>query len=410
MGNNHLHKKLDWGKGIMEKKIKGYIEEIKDELIELSQYIFDNPEIGLKEYKSSKVHVELLKKYGFELETNFLGFETAFKAVYDSKKPGPTIAYLSEYDALPEIGHGCGHNILGATSTGAGIVLKNLIDEIGGKVYVLGSPAEENFGVKVDMANMGVFDDIDVAMLSHPSSNHQLSGATAELVPLRFTFKGQTAHAAGCPEKGINALDACIQLFNSVNALREHILDSSRIHGVITEGGKAANIVPDLAIADFYLRTPVLGYMEVLKEKVMNCANAAALATGATLEVSVYEQIYKGTVTNETLSKVYEKNLKVIGVEDIVQGEISHGSSDMGDVSQVCPTISPYFPIVEKGKSITGHSVEFAEATLTEAAHKGMVDSIYALVATGVDIIQDKELLKNIKEEYKATLKKSSIN
>lgn len=387
----------------MEKKIKGYIEEVKDDLVELSQYIYDNPEIGLQELKSSKAHIELLTKYGFSVETNFLGFETAFKATYSGDKPGPTIAYLSEYDALPGIGHGCGHNILGAASTGAGIVLRKLIDEIGGKVYVLGSPAEENFGVKVDMANMGVFDDIDVAILSHPSSNHQLSGTTAELVPLRFTFKGKTAHAAGSPEKGINALDACIALFNSINALREHILDSSRIHGVITEGGKAANIVPDLAIADFYIRTPVLGYMEELKDKVMNCANAAALATGTSLEVSVYEKIYKGTVTNNTLSKVYEKNLKSIGVEHILDAEISHGSSDMGDVSQVCPAISPYFAIVEEGRSVTGHTIEFAEETLTDIAHKGMMDSMYAMVATGVDIIKDQDLLNKIKEEFELT-------
>ena len=390
----------------MDKIIKTYIDEIKGELETLNEYIFNNPEIGLREYKSSKAHKDILKKYGFSIEENFLGFETAFKAVYKGERPGATIAYLVEYDALPNIGHGCGHNLLGATTTGAGIVLRRLIDDIGGSVYVLGSPAEENFGVKVDMANNGVFDDIDIAMISHPDSNHQLSGTTAELVPLRFTFKGKSAHAAGSPEKGINALDACIMLFNSINALREHILDSSRIHGVITEGGKAANIVPDLAIADFYLRTPVLGYMEKLKEKVISCGKAAALATGAELEISVYEEIYKGMVTNETLSKVYEKHLKVIGVEDILEGEISHGSSDMGDVSQVCPAIHPSFSIVEKDKEVVGHTVEFGKATLSDVAYKGMEEAIYALVATAVEVIKDEDLLARIKEEFRSTFKK----
>lgn len=389
----------------MEKKIKGYINDIREELKDLNEYVYKNPELGLQEYKSSKAHKDILSKYGFSLEENFLGFETAFKATYKGEKAGPTIAFLVEYDALPNIGHGCGHNLLGATSTGAGIILRKLVDEIGGSVYVLGSPAEESFGVKVDMANQGVFDDVDVAMISHPSSKHELSGTTSELVPLRFTFKGRSAHAAGSPEKGINALDGCIMLFNSVNALREHILDSSRIHGIIKEGGKAANIVPDLAIADFYLRTPVLGYMKELKEKVINCAKASALATGAELEISVYEKIYKGLVTNETLSKVYGKHLKKIGVENILEGEVSHGSSDMGDVSQVCPSIHPSFAIVENQKEIVGHTVEFGEATLTDAGYRGMEEAMYALVATAIEVIEDKDLLNKIKEEFELTLK-----
>lgn len=390
---------------VIDIKIKSYINEIKDELKNLNEYIYENPEIGLQEYKSSKAHKDILKKYGFSIEENFLGFETAFKAIYKGKKPGPTIAYLVEYDALPNIGHGCGHNLLGATTTGAGIILRNLVDEIGGNVYVLGAPAEESFGVKVDMSNNGVFNDVDIAMISHPNSKHQLSGTTSELVPLRFTFKGKSAHAAGSPEKGINALDACIMLFNSINALREHILDSSRIHGVITNGGTAANIVPDLAIADFYLRTPVLGYMGELKEKVINCGKAAALATGAELEISIYEKIYKGMITNEILSNVYSKHLKNIGVENILEGEISHGSSDMGDVSQVCPSIHPSFAILESHKDIASHTVEFGKATLTDIAYKGMEESIYALVATAVDVIINEDILNKIKEEFNLTFK-----
>lgn len=390
----------------LDKSIKNHISQIIEELKELNEYIFKNPELGLEEYKSSRAHIDILKKYEFSIEENFLGFQTAFKASYRGKKPGPTIAYLVEYDALPGIGHGCGHNLLGATSTGAGIILRKIVDEIGGNVYVLGSPAEENFGVKVDMANQGVFDDVDVAMTSHPASKHKLSGTTSELIPLRFTFKGKTAHAAACPEKGINALDSCIMLFNSINALREHILDSSRIHGVIKEGGKAANIVPDLAVADFYIRTPVLGYMEELKEKVINCGKAAALATGSDLEISVYEKIYKGLVTNESLSGIYEKHLRNIGVDNILEGEVDHGSSDMGDVSQFCPTIHPNFAIVGDNDDIIGHTAEFAQATLTDQAYKGMEEAIYALVASGVEVIEDRDLLNKIKKEFEIKFKK----
>lgn len=383
----------------MKDRIQELIKELKDELIELSEYIYYNPELGHEEYKSSKAHIKLLKKYGFDVEEEYLGIKTAFRAEYKGQIKGPTIAYLSEYDALPGIGHGCGHNILGTTSTGAGIILSRLANEIGGRVLVFGTPAEETSGGKVEMADMGAFDDVDVAMMAHPDDVYSESGRSLALEPIQFTFRGKTAHAASNPEKGINALDGALLTFAGINALREHILPTARVHGVIIEGGKAANIVPDLAIAQFYARATTKEYLIELSEKVKNCAKAAALATGTELEIVKYEASYDDLITNQTLSDRFTQNLKIFGVENCEKPRETFGSLDMGNVSHVCPSIHPYFAIAE-GKAITAHTREFAEATLTDIAYKNMAKTIGALVLTGVEVIMDSSFLEEIKQEF----------
>lgn len=382
---------------LLQNLSKKYDEIFKD-LKELNEYIYKNPELGRKEFKACEAHKNILKKYGFKVTDNYIGIETAYLAEYSSEKDGPKIAYLAEYDALPEIGHGCGHNALGTASVGAGILLKDFVDEFGGTVYVYGTPAEETLGAKVDMAEAGCFDNIDAAMLSHPTGkSHERSGTSQAMEALQFTFKGKTAHAAGDPYNGINALDGVIQFFNSVNALRQQTKESARIHGIISNGGEAANIIPDLAVANFYVREATTKEMVKLSERVKNCAKGAALATGTELKIENYEYTFKHLVTNETLSDVYVKNLKLQGIEDIPVSKPS-GSSDCGDVSHHCPTIHSYFPISKC--ELTGHSIEFAKASISEEAYKGMKEAVLALAMTGKDILLDKELLKKIKDEF----------
>lgn len=379
-------------------KLENKFSEIFEDLKELNEYIYKNPELGRKEFKACEAHKNLLKKYGFEIEENYIGIPTAYLAKYSSGKKGIKIGYLAEYDALPEIGHGCGHNILGTTSIGAGILLKEYIDEFGGEVLIFGTPAEETFGAKVDMAEAGCFDDIDVAMISHPTGkNHEKSGTSQAMEALQFTFRGKTAHAAGDPYNGINALDGVIQFFNSVNALRQQTKTSARIHGIISNGGEAANIIPDLAVANFYVREATTKDMLKLSERVKNCAKGAALATGTSLEIENYEYTFKHLVTNEKLSSIYTKNLELQGIKDIPMSDPT-GSSDCGDVSHHCPTIHTYFPISKC--ELTGHSLEFAKATITEEAYKGMKEAIFALVMTGKDILENENLLKEIKDEF----------
>ncbi|CAK7072776.1 M20 family metallopeptidase [Tissierella sp.] len=388
----------------MIERINSITYGILDDLKKLNEYIYNNPELGYGEFKSSKAHINLLREYGFQIEEEYLEIKTAFKASYESNKEGPTICYLSEYDALPGIGHGCGHNLLGTTNTGAAVVLRHLLDEIGGKVIVFGTPAEETSGAKVTMVEKGAFKDIDIAMLAHPAPVYNKSGTSLALEPIQFSFKGKASHAASDPEKGINALDAVIMTFNSINALREHILPSARIHGVITEGGKAANIVPDLAIAQFYVRTETKAYLQELAERVKNCARGAALATGTTLEISNYEFIYDDLVTNESLSNVFSENLRIQGIENPDNIKLSFGSLDMGNVSYVCPAIHPYFGIYGD-ESIAAHTEEFRDATLTDKAYENMIITINALVKTGVQVIQDKDLLERIKKEFRNSKK-----
>ena len=379
-------------------KLENKFSEIFEDLKELNEYIYKNPELGRKEFKACEAHKNLLKKYGFEIEENYIGIPTAYLAKYSSGKKGIKIGYLAEYDALPEIGHGCGHNILGTTSIGAGILLKEYIDEFGGEVLIFGTPAEETFGAKVDMAEAGCFDDIDVAMISHPTGkNHEKSGTSQAMEALQFTFRGKTAHAAGDPYNGINALDGVIQFFNSINALRQQTKTSARIHGIISNGGEAANIIPDLAVANFYVREATTKEMLKLSERVKNCAKGAALATGTSLEIENYEYTFKHLVTNEKLSSIYTKNLELQGIKDIPMSDPT-GSSDCGDVSHHCPTIHTYFPISKC--ELTGHSIEFAKATITEEAYKGMKEAIFALVMTGKDILENENLLKEIKDEF----------
>ena len=383
----------------MKDKVIDLINSIESELIELSENIYNHPELSYEEVESCAFHVALLKKHGFKVEENYLDIKTAFKAEYVSSKPGPAIAYLAEYDALPGIGHGCGHNILGTVSTGSGIILKNIIDELGGKVVVFGTPAEEVGGTKGYFAEKGAFVDMDVAMIAHPDNGYFKSGASLAIDAIQFAFTGKTAHAASSPEMGINALDAVINTFNNINALREHVRSDARIHGIIRKGGEAANIVPDYAVAEFYVRATKKAYLRELVERVKNCARGASLAAGTELEITNYEVSNDDMSTNESLSQVFNNHLLELGCETLNEAKENSGSLDSGDVSYCCPTIHPYFDITDD-PNVASHTRAFADCTKTPFAYEQMKKTIAALVLTAVEVIENEELLSQIKEEF----------
>lgn len=390
--------KLEKEKIILELKAK-FLKN-KPELVKLNEFLYKNPEIGGNEYKAKEKHLELLLAKGFHQEEIDINMETAYKVKYSSEKQGPVISYMAEYDALPEIGHGCGHNILGTASIGAALLLKDYVDSYGGEVIVLGTPAEENFGGKVEMAKAGIFNNIDVAIISHPTSEgHYRSGTSQAMEALEFKFKGKTAHAAGDPYNGINALDAVVNFYVAVNSIKHQVKPGAAIHGIISNGGVAANIVPDLAVANFYVRAEEISYVKELVEKIENCANGIAMATGTTVEISNYEATFSNLVTNKKLMEVYEKNLNLIGVEEIFLPD-PKGSTDAGNVSHVCPTIHPYFPIAKQ--LITGHSIELANATVSEEAYIGFEESVLSMAMTGIDLLLNKNLLEEIKKEFKS--------
>lgn len=362
-------------------------KEIHKELCEISDFIYQNPELGNEEYKAVEKLTSFLQEHNFEIETEFLGIKTAFRATYDSNKEGPTIGYLCEYDALPEIGHGCGHNMIGSMSAGAGIILSKVLNEIGGKIIVYGTPAEETNGAKVIFAEQGVFDELDVAMMVHPSDKTIESGTSMALYPLQFTYTGKTAHAASCPQEGINALNSVIQLFNGIDALRQHVTPDVRIHGIITNGGVAANIVPDKAVAQFYFRASTKEILDDVLVKAKNIAQGAALMTGSKLEITRYELPNDNLKTNKRLSEAFSENLRKLGVKDIYEAKDT-GSSDIGNVSHKTPTIHPYIGI--SNCNVTGHSVNMADATITPFAHERLLVGTLALAYTGYDVLMSK--------------------
>ena len=371
----------------MKELLNKEVENLKERLVEISEYMYHNPELGNEEFKSSQKLISLLEEHNFKVEKEFLGLKTAFRAVYDSNKPGLTVGYLCEYDALPEIGHGCGHNMIGTMSAGAGIILSKILDEVGGRIIVYGTPAEETDGAKVIFAEEGVFEELDAAMILHPSSKTTKSGTSMALYPLQFTYKGRTAHAASCPQDGINALNSVIQLFNGIDALRQHVTPDVRMHGIITNGGVAANIVPDEAVAQFYFRAAKKETVMELLEKVKKIAEGAALMTGATLEMERYELPYDDLVTNENLSEAFTENLKALGITEFEE-DGTFGSSDIGNVSHIVPTIHPTIGICDS--SVISHSREMADATISELGHERLITGTLALAYTGYDVLTKK--------------------
>ena len=377
----------------MKTRIYNEGQLIKERLAEISDYIYNNPELGNEEYKAVEALTIFLKEHNFQVECPIADMDTAFKATFDSGKPGMTIGYLCEYDALPKIGHGCGHNMIGVMSSGAAVALSKVLDEIGGKIIVYGTPAEETNGGKVILAEAGVFDELDAAMIVHPDGETRASGSSSALYPIRFIYKGKTAHAASCPEKGINALNSVIQLFNGIDALRQHVTPDVKMHGIITKGGVAANIVPDEAVADFYFRASTKERVTEVIEKVKKIAEGAALMTGATLEMERYELPYDDLKTNEKLSEMFNENLRALGITDINPGKATGGSSDIGNVSHVAPTIHPYIGITDC--PMIGHSVEMAKATTTKKAHDRLLIAALAMAYTGYDVIVRNESLRS---------------
>ena len=378
--------------------------QLEADLWYLSCYIYEHPELGYEEFESAEAHCQLLEKYGFTVERNYMGIATGFRAEYAQGEGGPTISYLAEYDALPKMGHGCGHNILGTVSTGAAIHLAQNMGEASGRVVLFGTPAEENDGAKVKYAAEGAFDDVDVAMVGHPFYRNERSGYSLAMRALRFTFHGKAAHAAAAPEQGINALDACILMFNAIGLLRQQLLPAAYIHGIITDGGTAANIIPDLVQAEFYVRAETLTYLNEVRAKVEACALAGAAATGTTVEIEEFEAGYNNLVTNETLMDILEENWRKVGMTGIVPAFPACGSSDIGNVSHVCPAIHPYYTIQAPGEEYPTHTEEFRDATLREPARRAMEQNVCAMAMTGKDILDNPQLLAEIRAEFEKAM------
>jgi len=373
------------------------VEEQRRQLIELSLNIHRNPEPGFKEEKALNLLTSYLSENSFRIEKCIGGLTTAFKAIYGSRKP--IIALLAEYDALPEMGHACGHNIIAASSTGAGVAGKLAVDNFGGTVVVFGTPAEELLGGKILLAKAGVFNEVDAAMIVHPGLRDAATNQALACIGIDVQFFGRAVHAAAYPDKGINALEAMILSFSAINSLRQHIKDSARIHGIITHGGDAANVVPAHSAASFLIRAVDNAYLEELKGRVLNCFEGAALATGARLDYKWADVLYQPMKNNLVLAELFARNLEYLGRKvEPLNTYFDFGSTDMGNVSQVVPAIHPSVAIVPP--SILLHSAEFAAAAASESGHNGMMDAAKALAMTVADLLGDPQVLNRVKDEF----------
>jgi amidohydrolase len=378
-------------------KVKDSVESQRQQLIQLSLNIHDNPELGLTEEKASAWLTSYLEDNGFHVERGIAGLATAFRATYGQGRP--RIALLAEYDALPKIGHGCGHNIIAASAVGAGIASKSIVDQLGGSVVVLGTPAEEGFGGKIDMVKSGAFKEIDVAMIVHPNTRNMPTEEALACRSLEVEFFGQPAHAAGQPHKGVNALDAMILAFTSINSLRQHIRGDARIHGIITDGGEAPNIIPAHSAAVFLVRALDNDYLAELEDKVLNCFTGASVATGARLEYRWRDRTYAPMKNNIILAGLFKQNLESLGRNvEAFDPRLGMGSTDMGNVSQVVPSIHPTIAIAPP--QILIHTPEFAAAAASEAGHAGLMDAAKAMAMTVVDILGQPGILDKIKQEF----------
>ncbi len=372
-------------------------------LKKLALDIHDNPELGLEEHKACRWQTALLDQAGFRLNTGLCDMDTAFMAWYKGPKPGPVIAMLSEYDALPGLGHGCGHNLIAMVALASALAIKPLVEEYGGEIRVYGTPAEESYGGKVAMSKAGLFADCDVAMMAHPGYEDLDSTNSIALRAFQVEFFGKTAHAAGNPEDGINALDAMINFFNLVNALRQQTKPDARLHGVITSGGLAPNVIPDYTSALFYARGEKMAYVNELVQKVEACARGAALATGCTVKLSKAEEDFKDTCSNHYLSELACDQLESLGVHPRRTGcAVLSGSSDVGDVSYECPAIQLYFRIGEApdGNLNASHTKEFAAAAATEEAMEAGLTYARAFALTARELLTKPEHLAAIREEF----------
>jgi amidohydrolase len=382
----------------LKSQIVSEVEAHRRELCDLGCKIHANPELGFHEKKASGWLVGFLEDNGFKIEHGIYGLETAFRATYG--KGQPVIAFLAEYDALPEMGHACGHNLIGAASAGGAVGCRPAVNECGGKIMVIGTPAEELYGGKVTMAQRGAFSDLDAAMMVHPGGHDSVVTEALACQGLNVEFFGKPSHAAGRPEAGINALEAMILSFNAIDALRQHLKPKARIHGIITDGGQAANVVPAHSAANFLVRAADETYLTELKEKVLNCFKGAAQATGARLEYKWDELSYAPMLNNLSLGRLFMRNMNLIGRKTrMVDPDQSFGSTDFGNVSQLVPGIHASVSITDK-RGTVNHSPQFAEAAVSEKGLEAMLDAAKALGMTAADLLADCAVLAKVKAEF----------
>ncbi len=384
----------------LKEKAWQVIRSREEEFSQLALEILNHPELGYQEFKSSQVLLDMLAQAGFETQKPYGSLETAFRA-QKSNAEKPAIFFLAEYDALPGVGHGCGHNLIGTAAVAAAIGVADVLAETAGTIGVIGTPAEEYMGEeegKVKLLRAGAFDDVTVALMLHPSYARQVIGRDLGFIACEFRFYGRPAHAAADPWNGLNALDGVIATFNNINALRQHVEPHVRIHGVITDGGQVPNIIPEFTSAQFMVRAEDPETLENVYERVCACAEAGALSSGTRLEIEKITTVYN-TRVNQTLNRLIVENYDQIGVPITAAPHQMDASSDFGNVSQVLP--AAMFMIESHPSGIPWHSQEVAEASGREKAITAMINGACVMAGVALDLLVDQDLLAQVQEDFR---------
>ena len=385
--------------GLLEakKEICSYIDSIAPELIELSHSIHSQPELAYEEHFAHECLTKTLSEKGLEVEKGAYELDTAFEA--NAGSSGPIIALLCEYDALPGIGHACGHNIIAAAGIGAGLAASEFTEPFNGRLRILGTPAEEGGGGKVRMLNKGAFDSVEAVLMIHPADADLPNISSLAVQQLKATYTGKAAHAAAAPEKGINALDGAVLGYMGVAALRQHIAPDERLHGIFTNGGQKANIVPETAEAIWYARSSTMERLENLKARLVETLYGGARSAGCDIQIEWVNEPYAEVLDNTPLLEAYMKNSESVGrVIKAADDDGVVGSTDLGNVSHVVPSIHPMVKVAPKGTAI--HTVDFEKCAKSEEGDKGLLDSAKSLAMTVLDCWNDPSLLKDAKDFF----------
>ncbi len=374
------------------------IDRARDELVALSLALHREPEIGYQEHKGSARLAQALAAAGFAVTQPYCDLPTAFRG--DAGRDGPAIAILSEYDALPDIGHACGHNLIAMIGVAAGIGVRAILDRLPGRVAVIGTPAEEGGGGKVAILSKGGFDGIDAAMMVHPSSRTLAYRTSLASTRVDLEFRGRAAHAAAQPDQGLNALDGVLLTFTGVHALRQQLRSDARVAGIVTNGGSAPNIIPEFASAAFSVRALDRRYQQEVLQRFLRVAEGAATATGTQLNVGIRPNSgYENMIPNRAMADRYSQHLASLGIEVMREAPDERmGSTDMGNISQALPSIHPYIKIAPEGTP--GHSTAFRDAAASPEAQANALAAAKALALLAVDLLRDPALLAAVRREF----------
>ncbi len=387
----------------MEEVSLACIDGYKEELKALSEQIWKHPELCYEEHKAHALLTDYLESKGFEVTRQYCGIPTAFKATLSNATSNGTttnVCVICEYDALPEIGHACGHNLIAEAGVAAGLGLKAAIEkgEVDGRVTIIGTPAEEGGGGKAQLIEKGGFEGISIALMVHPSPKTSIFNSFLAMSEIEVNYTGKASHAAAFPHEGINALDAAILAYNNVSALRQQLKTTWRVHGIISNGGVKPNIIPEKASLTYMFRSPTKTELKDFRAKLVKCFEGAATATNCTLDITEVGYAYDDLITNPILGNLYEKHLKSLGCTDIKQSN-SNGSTDMGNVSQIVPSIHPKYGIGD-GKA-GNHTHEFTKVSNEADSHDKTLIAAKAMVLTGIEVLKSKTLLTEIQEAFR---------